>query len=113
MWWWKILLTRVFHVCFPVIQQTRQESENANLLNYQMKPKGGWRRWGHGTGHFKGEDLDDYEETDLTSISILAKSKSSTEKSRQGEDARSRWGYDLLLPGSYSLSGSVVVVFFT
>ncbi|XP_069000907.1 LOW QUALITY PROTEIN: serine/threonine-protein kinase ICK-like [Embiotoca jacksoni] len=74
-------------------KQTRQESENANLLSYQLKPKGGGRRrWGHGTGHLKGEDWDDYEETDLSSISILGKSNFSTEKSRQGEDALSRYG---------------------
>ncbi|XP_056291918.1 serine/threonine-protein kinase ICK-like isoform X1 [Pseudoliparis swirei] len=70
-------------------KQTRQETEKANPLNYQLKPKGGRRRWGHATGHPKGED---YEETDLTSISILGKSNFSTEKSRQGEDALSRYG---------------------
>ncbi|XP_035463027.2 serine/threonine-protein kinase ICK-like isoform X3 [Scophthalmus maximus] len=73
-------------------QQTRQESEKANLLGYQMKAKGGRRRWGHGTGHLKGEDWDEYEEPDLTAISILGKSSFSTEKSRQGEDALSRYG---------------------
>ncbi|XP_039640325.1 serine/threonine-protein kinase ICK-like isoform X2 [Perca fluviatilis] len=73
-------------------KQTRQESEKANLLSYQLKPKGGRRRWGHGTGHLKGEDWDEYEQTDLTSISILGKSNFSTEKSRQGEDAMSRYG---------------------
>ncbi|KAG7216405.1 hypothetical protein INR49_021657 [Caranx melampygus] len=73
-------------------KQTRQESENANLLSYQMKPKGGRRRWGHGTGHLKNDDWDDYEETDLTSISILGKSSFSTEKTRQGDDALSRYG---------------------
>lgn len=73
-------------------KQMRQEAENSNLLNYQMKPKGSWRRWGHSTGHFKGEELDDYEETDLTTMGILGKSKSSTEKSRQSDDARSRYG---------------------
>ncbi|XP_023122857.2 serine/threonine-protein kinase ICK isoform X1 [Amphiprion ocellaris] len=74
-------------------KQMRQESENANLLSYQLKPKGaGRRRWGHGTGHLKGEDWDDYEEADLTCISILGKSNFSAEKSRQGEDALSRYG---------------------
>ncbi|XP_028279635.1 serine/threonine-protein kinase ICK-like isoform X2 [Parambassis ranga] len=74
-------------------KQTRQESENANLLSYQLKPKGGGRRrWGHNTGHLKGEDWDDYEDSDLTSISILGKSNFSTAKSRQGEDALSRYG---------------------
>nr|XP_020458785.1 serine/threonine-protein kinase ICK-like isoform X2 [Monopterus albus] len=70
-------------------KQTRQEMENANVLSYQLKPKAGRRRWGHGTGHLKGEDWDDYEETDLTTISILGKTNFSTEKSRQGEDALS------------------------
>lgn len=79
-----------FGVLLCLKQQMRQESENSNLLNYQMKPKGSWRRWGHSTGHFKGEELDDYEETDLTTMGILGKSKSSTEKTRQGDDARSR-----------------------
>ncbi|TNN56163.1 Serine/threonine-protein kinase ICK [Liparis tanakae] len=73
-------------------KQTRQETEKANPPNYQLKPKGGRRRWGHGTGHPKGEDWDDYEETDLTSISVLGKSNFSTEKARQGEDALSRYG---------------------
>ncbi|XP_041865448.1 serine/threonine-protein kinase ICK-like isoform X3 [Melanotaenia boesemani] len=73
-------------------KQTQQESENAKLLTYQLKPKGGGRRrWGHGTGHIKGEDWDE-EETDLSSIRILGKSNYSTEKSRQGEDTLSRYG---------------------
>ncbi|KAM3862818.1 serine/threonine-protein kinase ICK-like [Diretmus argenteus] len=70
----------------------RQESENANLLSYQLKPKGGRRRWGHGTGLLKGEDWEDYEDTELTSLSILGKAHLTTEKSRQGEDALSRYG---------------------
>ncbi|XP_017268231.1 serine/threonine-protein kinase ICK isoform X2 [Kryptolebias marmoratus] len=72
----------------------QQEPDNSNLLSYHMKPKGGGRRrWGHGhgTGHLKGEDWDNYEETDLSSMSILAKSNF-CEKSRQGEDALSRFG---------------------
>ncbi|XP_029031833.1 serine/threonine-protein kinase ICK-like isoform X2 [Betta splendens] len=73
-------------------KQTRQESENANLLSCQLKPKVGRRRWGHGTGHLKGEDWDDYEETDLTSTTILGKSNFSTGKSRQGEDTVCRYG---------------------
>lgn len=70
----------------------RQESENANLLGYQMKPKAGRRRWGHGTGLVKGEEWDDYEDTELTSLSILSKTPFSSEKSRQGEDSLSRYG---------------------
>ncbi|XP_068183292.1 serine/threonine-protein kinase ICK-like isoform X2 [Antennarius striatus] len=76
----------------PQSKPTRQESENSNLLSYHFKPKGGRRRWGHVTGHVKGEDLDDYEEADLTSIHILGKSNFSAEKSRQGDDAQSRYG---------------------
>uniref|UniRef100_A0A3Q3GBD4 non-specific serine/threonine protein kinase n=1 Tax=Labrus bergylta TaxID=56723 RepID=A0A3Q3GBD4_9LABR len=72
------------------ISHTRHETENSNLLSYQLKPKGGRRRWGHGTGHLKGEDWDDYEDSHLTSISILGKSNFSSEKSRQQEDALSR-----------------------
>lgn len=71
-------------------QQMRQEPENSKVLNYQLKPKGGRRRWGHVTGSCKGEDMDDYEETDLTALSILGKSKSSADKSRQGENGRGR-----------------------
>lgn len=73
-------------------KQSRQESENSNLLGHQLKPKGGRRRWGHGTGHLKGEDWDDYEDTHLTSISVLGKNNFSTEKSRQQEDTMSRYG---------------------
>ncbi|KAM4607773.1 serine/threonine-protein kinase ICK-like isoform 1-T2 [Polymixia lowei] len=67
----------------------RQESENANLLSYQLKPKGGRRRWGHSTAR---EDWDDYDDIELTSWSILGKAHFSTGKSRQGEDALSRYG---------------------
>lgn len=69
----------------------REQSENANLPNYQMKPKGGRRRWGHTTGYHKGEDWEDCEDTDL-SLSILGKSNFSTEKSRQGDDNPTRYG---------------------
>ncbi|MEQ2171740.1 hypothetical protein GOODEAATRI_013902 [Goodea atripinnis] len=65
-----------------------QESGSGNLLNYQVKPKGGGRRrWGHGTGHLK--DWDNYEESDLSSLSIIGKINFS-EKRRQGKDAVSR-----------------------
>ncbi|KAM4599971.1 serine/threonine-protein kinase ICK-like [Fundulus diaphanus] len=80
----------------------QQESGSANLLNYQVKPKGGGRRrWGHGTGHLKGEDWDNYDESDLSSLSILGKSTFPSEKRRQGEDAASRYGNVL----DYSRSG--------
>ncbi|XP_046885588.1 serine/threonine-protein kinase ICK-like [Hypomesus transpacificus] len=67
-----------------------QESENANLLTYQLKPKGSRRRWGHGTGHRKGDDWDDFEDTELTSLSVLGKTNFFTEKRR--EDMLSRYG---------------------
>lgn len=72
------------HVWMFFFQQTRQEPENANVLNYQLKSKGGRRRWGHVTGSCKGEDMDDYEETDLTTISVLGKSKSCADKGANG-----------------------------
>ncbi|XP_037541321.1 serine/threonine-protein kinase ICK [Nematolebias whitei] len=72
-------------------KQTQQESDNANLLSY-IKPKGGGRRrWGHGTGHLKGQDWDNYEETDLSSVGALGKNNLSV-KSRPGEDSLSRFG---------------------
>lgn len=71
----------------------QQESGGANPLNYQVKPKGGGRRrWGHGTGHLKGEDWDNYEENNLSSLSNLGKSNFSPEKRKQGDDALSRYG---------------------
>ncbi|XP_037127590.1 serine/threonine-protein kinase ICK-like isoform X2 [Syngnathus acus] len=70
--------------------KTRQESDNTNPLSYQMKAKGGRRRWGHGTGHLKGEDWDDYEDTELTP-SLLGKSNFSKEKSRQTEEPLRRY----------------------
>ncbi|XP_008320268.1 serine/threonine-protein kinase ICK isoform X2 [Cynoglossus semilaevis] len=73
-------------------KQTRQESENTNLLSYHLKPKGGRRRWGHGTGHLKGDDWDEYEEPELASISILGKNEFSSEKPTQSEEVLSRYG---------------------
>lgn len=73
----------------PFFLQIRQEPENANH-SYQLKPKGGRRRWGHSTGLFKGEDWDDYDTTELTSLSILGKADFSTEKFWQGEGSLSR-----------------------
>nr|XP_054605982.1 serine/threonine-protein kinase ICK [Nothobranchius furzeri] len=72
-------------------KQTQQDVHNLSLLGYQLKPKGG-RRWGHAAGHVKGEDWDNYEETDPYSISILGKPNFSSEKSRQGDDSLSRFG---------------------
>ncbi|XP_017164340.1 serine/threonine-protein kinase ICK isoform X3 [Poecilia reticulata] len=73
--------------------QSKQETGSANLLNYQVKPKGGGRRrWGHGTGHLKSDNWDNYEDGDLSSLSILGRNNFSSEKRRQGEDALSRYG---------------------
>ncbi|XP_008428007.1 serine/threonine-protein kinase ICK isoform X2 [Poecilia reticulata] len=70
-----------------------KETGSANLLNYQVKPKGGGRRrWGHGTGHLKSDNWDNYEDGDLSSLSILGRNNFSSEKRRQGEDALSRYG---------------------
>ncbi|KAF3842168.1 hypothetical protein F7725_024119 [Dissostichus mawsoni] len=71
--------------------QSKTGVRKRHLLSYQVKPKGGRRRWGHGTGHHKGEDWDDYEETDLTSISILGKTNFSAAV-EAGEDSLSRYG---------------------
>ncbi|PWA25849.1 hypothetical protein CCH79_00001575, partial [Gambusia affinis] len=71
----------------------QQETGSANLLNYQVKPKGGGRRrWGHGTGHLKSDNWDNYEDRDLSSLSILGKNNFSSEKRRQGEDSLGRYG---------------------
>lgn len=63
----------------------REQSENTNLTNYQLKPKGGRRRW----GLHKGDEWEDCEDTDL-SLSILGKSNFPTEKRR--DEARPRYG---------------------
>lgn len=63
----------------------REQSENTNLTNYSLKPKGGRRRW----GHHKGDEWEDCEDTDL-SLSILGKSNFPTEK--RGDEARPRYG---------------------
>lgn len=72
--------------------QPRPESENSN---YHLKPKGGRRRWGHGSGNLKGEYWDDFEDTELGSLSVLGKTTFSTQKSRQADDTCSR--YDKVL----------------
>ncbi|XP_019726246.1 serine/threonine-protein kinase ICK-like isoform X2 [Hippocampus comes] len=71
--------------------KTRQESDNTNPLTYQMKAKGGRRRWGHSTGHLKEDEWDDYEDTELTPSSILGKSNSSKDKSRQADEPLRRY----------------------
>uniref|UniRef100_A0A3Q2Y6W1 non-specific serine/threonine protein kinase n=1 Tax=Hippocampus comes TaxID=109280 RepID=A0A3Q2Y6W1_HIPCM len=74
------------HSILFLYSQTRQESDNTNPLTYQMKAKGGRRRWGHSTGHLKEDEWDDYEDTELTPSSILGKSNSSKDKSRQADE---------------------------
>ncbi|XP_051936494.1 serine/threonine-protein kinase ICK-like isoform X2 [Hippocampus zosterae] len=71
--------------------KTRQESDNTNPLTYQMKAKGGRRRWGHSTGHLKEDEWDDYEDTELTPSNILGKSNSSKEKFRQADEPLRRY----------------------
>ncbi|XP_038152218.1 serine/threonine-protein kinase ICK-like [Cyprinodon tularosa] len=69
--------------------QNKPREQEPSPLNYQVKPKGGGRRrWGHS----KGEDWDNYEESDLSSLSLRGKNNFSSEKRRQGEDALSRFG---------------------
>ncbi|KAJ0067328.1 hypothetical protein NL108_016494, partial [Boleophthalmus pectinirostris] len=70
--------------------KTREQSENTNLPNYHLKPKGGRRRWGHSTGQHKGDEWEDSEDIDL-SLSVLGKSNFSTEKSRHGDSALPRY----------------------
>ncbi|CAL8299850.1 unnamed protein product [Merluccius merluccius] len=66
------------------------DPENANALSLQTKPKAGRRRWGHSTGLLKGDDWDDYEDNELTSLG--GKAHFSMEKSKQGAEALSRYG---------------------
>ncbi|XP_076019243.1 serine/threonine-protein kinase ICK-like [Genypterus blacodes] len=75
----------------------RQDPENTNQ-SYQLKPKGGRRRWGHSTGLFKADDWDDSDKTDLTSLSILGKAAfPNTEKLwHGGEGSLSRYGNTVL-----------------
>ncbi|XP_061811692.1 serine/threonine-protein kinase ICK-like isoform X2 [Nerophis lumbriciformis] len=71
--------------------KTRQESENANLLSYQTKAKGGRRRWGHAAGHLKGDEWDDYGDTEPMPSSVPGKGNVPREKSRQGEEPLRRY----------------------
>lgn len=61
----------------------REQSENTTLTNYQLKPKGGRRRW----GHLKGDEWEDSEDPDL---SILGKSNFPTES--RGDETWPRYG---------------------
>ncbi|XP_061692317.1 serine/threonine-protein kinase ICK-like [Syngnathoides biaculeatus] len=75
----------------PEKSKMRQQSKNVNPLSSQMKVKGGRRRWGHGAGHLKGDEWDDYEDAELTPSSFLGKSNFSKEKSRQAEEPFRRY----------------------
>lgn len=68
----------------------RQDPENANALCLQTKPKAGRRRWGHSTGLLKGDNWDDYEDNELTSLG--GKAHFSVDKPKQGAEALSRYG---------------------
>lgn len=68
----------------------RQDPGNANALSLQTKPKAGRRRWGHCTGLLKGDDWDDYEGNELTSLG--GKAHLSMEKPKRGAEALSRYG---------------------
>ncbi|XP_029554744.1 serine/threonine-protein kinase ICK [Salmo trutta] len=84
--------TRLPYIVDKSLQsQLTQEAENANFLSYQVKPKGGGRRrWGHGSGLLKGDGWDDFEDTELTSLSVLCKTNFPSEKRR--EETLSRYG---------------------
>uniref|UniRef100_A0A4W5PA99 non-specific serine/threonine protein kinase n=1 Tax=Hucho hucho TaxID=62062 RepID=A0A4W5PA99_9TELE len=88
----RIPQTRLPYIVDKSLQsQLTQEAENANFLSYQVKPKGGGRRrWGHGSGLLKCDGWDDFEDTELTSLSVLCKTNFPTEKQR--EETLSRYG---------------------
>ncbi|KAG7314065.1 hypothetical protein KOW79_022561 [Hemibagrus wyckioides] len=68
------------------------EPENANLSSSLSKPKVGRRRWGYVTGVLKGEDWDDYEDTDTTSTTLNKPIFTSNEKRLQGDSSVNRLG---------------------
>ncbi|KAB5518433.1 hypothetical protein PHYPO_G00165830 [Pangasianodon hypophthalmus] len=68
------------------------EPENANLPSSLSKPKGGRRRWGYVTGVLKGEDWDDYEDTDTTTTTLNKPIFISNEKRLQGDSSVNRLG---------------------
>ncbi|XP_029496092.1 serine/threonine-protein kinase ICK-like [Oncorhynchus nerka] len=88
----RVPLTRLPYIVDKSLpSQLTQEADNANFLSYQVKPKGGGRRrWGHGSGLLKGDGWDDFEDTELTSLSVLCKTNFPTEKRR--EETLSRYG---------------------
>ncbi|CDQ61321.1 unnamed protein product [Oncorhynchus mykiss] len=81
----RVPLTRLPYIVDKSLpSQLTQEAENANFLSYQVKPKGGGRRrWGHGSGLLKGDGWEDFEDTELTSLSVLCKTNFPTEKRRE------------------------------
>nr|XP_046210220.1 serine/threonine-protein kinase ICK-like [Oncorhynchus gorbuscha]XP_046210221.1 serine/threonine-protein kinase ICK-like [Oncorhynchus gorbuscha] len=88
----RVPLTRLPYIVDKSLpSQLTQEADNANFLSYQVKPKGGGRqRWGHGSGLLKGDCWEDFEDTELTSLSVLCKTNFPTEKRR--EETLSRYG---------------------
>lgn len=73
-----------FILCVCVCQPT-PEPENVNLSSSLSKPKGGRRRWGYVTGVLKGEDWDDYEDTDTTTTTLNKPAFICNEKQLQGD----------------------------
>ncbi|TSP25435.1 Vitrin [Bagarius yarrelli] len=93
----EVTTDRALQSRFPQIHKGLQskatpEPENANVSNSLSKPKGGRRRWGYVTGVSKGEDWDDYEETDTTSTTLNKPVSTSTETRQQGDGGVNRLG---------------------
>ncbi|KAL0964664.1 hypothetical protein UPYG_G00327220 [Umbra pygmaea] len=81
----RVQATRLPYIVDKNLQS--QEAENDNLLSYQMKAKGcGRRRWGH--GFLKGNDWDDFDDTEVTSLTVLGKNTFPTDKRRDETLAR-------------------------
>lgn len=70
--------------------QLTPEPENANVSSSLSKPKAGRRRWGYMTGVLKGEDWDDFEDTDTTSTTLNKPIFTSNEKRLQGDSSMNR-----------------------
>ncbi|XP_077468565.1 serine/threonine-protein kinase MAK-like isoform X1 [Stigmatopora argus] len=71
----------------PDKSKTRQDGDNATPLNYQIKAKGGRRRWGHP----RGDEWDDYEEAGLTAAIVAGKNNFFKEKTRLPEEPLRRY----------------------
>ncbi|KAJ8013729.1 hypothetical protein DPEC_G00032820 [Dallia pectoralis] len=88
----RVPVTRLPYIVDKSLQnKPTQEAENDKFLSYQMKPKGGGRRlWGHGNTLLKGDDWDDFGDTELTSLSVLGKTNFPSEKRR--DETLTRFG---------------------